>query len=63
MLEAAEHGYTFIGVMGGETGFGGKEVVIVMRKKTARRAAPVLRDTSCWPPPAPALCREKSAGE
>jgi hypothetical protein len=32
MNEAAEHGYTFMGVMGGETGFGGKEVVIVMSK-------------------------------
>ena len=32
MNEAAEHGYTFMGVMGGETGFAGKEVVIVMSK-------------------------------
>jgi len=30
---AAEAGYSFSSVMGGETGFGGKEVVVVMVKK------------------------------
>ena len=34
MNEAAEAGYGFMGVMGGETAFGGKEVVVVMGKKT-----------------------------
>jgi len=32
MNEAADAGYSFAGVMGGETGFGGKEVVVVMSK-------------------------------
>ena len=32
MNDAAGLGYTFMGVMGGETGFGGKEVVLVMGK-------------------------------
>lgn len=32
MNEAADAGYVFQGVMGGETGFGGKEVVVVMAK-------------------------------
>lgn len=32
MNEAADTGYVFGGVMGGETGFGGKEVVVVMVK-------------------------------
>jgi len=32
MNEAAEAGYVFAGVMGGETAFGGKEVVVVMIK-------------------------------
>ncbi len=32
MNEAADAGYSFMGVMGGETGFGGKEVVILMGK-------------------------------
>lgn len=32
MNEAADAGYNFMGVMGGETGFGGKEVVLVMGK-------------------------------
>jgi hypothetical protein len=32
MNEAAEAGYQFMGVMGGETGFGGKEAVVVMGK-------------------------------
>ena len=31
--EAAEAGYSFMAVMGGETGFGGNEVVVVMGKK------------------------------
>ncbi len=35
MNEAAEAGYIFTGVMGGETGFGGKEVVVVMRSLAA----------------------------
>ncbi len=30
MNQAAEAGYVFMAVMGGETGFGGKEVVVVM---------------------------------
>jgi len=32
MNQAADAGYSFLGVMGGETGFGGKEVVVVMGK-------------------------------
>jgi hypothetical protein len=32
MTEAAEAGYRFAGVMGGETSFGGKEVVMLMQK-------------------------------
>ena len=32
MQEAAEAGYAFVGVMGGETSFGGSEVVIVMER-------------------------------
>jgi len=32
MNEAADAGYNFMGVMGGETGFGGKEVLLVMGK-------------------------------
>ncbi|MFN8008005.1 MAG: hypothetical protein U0V70_13465 [Terriglobia bacterium] len=33
MNEAGEAGFGFMGVMGGETGMGGKEVVVVMGKK------------------------------
>ena len=33
MNEAGAGGYVFGGVMGGETGFGGKEVVVVMMKR------------------------------
>lgn len=33
MNEAGSAGYGFMGVMGGETGFGGKEVVVVMGKR------------------------------
>ena len=36
MQEAAEAGYHFGGVMGGETAFGGSEVVVVMVKDDAR---------------------------
>jgi len=36
MQEAAEAGYRFGGVMGGETAFGGAEVVVVMVKSGAR---------------------------
>lgn len=32
MNEAAEAGYSFQGVTGGETGFGGKEVVVIMAR-------------------------------
>ena len=32
MQEAAESGYTFVGVMGGDTSFGGSEVVVVMQR-------------------------------
>ena len=32
MQEAAEAGYHFVGVMGGETSFGGSEVVVIMAK-------------------------------
>ncbi len=32
MNEAGDAGFSFLGVMGGETGFGGKEVVVVMSK-------------------------------
>jgi hypothetical protein len=32
MNEAADAGYSFLGVMGGETGYGGNEVVVVMGK-------------------------------
>ena len=32
MREAAEAGYRFAGVMGGETSFGGSEVVVVMSR-------------------------------
>ena len=32
MQEAADAGYAFVGVMGGDTSFGGSEVVVVMRR-------------------------------
>lgn len=32
MQEAADQGYVFAGVMGGETSFGGNEVVVVMKR-------------------------------
>ena len=32
MQEAADQGYVFAGVMGGETSFGGEEVVVVMKR-------------------------------
>ena len=35
MTEAAEAGYRFVGVMGGDTSFGGKEVVTLMQKMTS----------------------------
>lgn len=35
MSEAAEAGFRFVGVMGGETSFGGKEVVAVFQKSGA----------------------------
>ena len=39
MQEAAQAGYRFVAVMGGETSFGGKEVVVLMQKapSTTRR--------------------------
>jgi opacity protein-like surface antigen len=42
MNEAADAGYVFAGVMGGETSFGGKEVVVVMAK-SREGAAPEKR--------------------
>ena len=42
MNEAAGAGYVFAGVMGGETSFGGKEVVVVM-VKSSEDAAPERR--------------------
>jgi hypothetical protein len=46
MNEAADAGYVFGSVMGGETGMGGKEVVVVMLKKnggeTAKRSYKLL---------------------
>jgi hypothetical protein len=33
MQEAAESGYAFVGVMGGDTSFGGSEVVVVMQRQ------------------------------
>jgi len=38
MADAAEAGYRFAGVMGGETSFGGKEVVVLMQKSGAAPA-------------------------
>ena len=38
MNEAADAGYVFGSVMGGETGLGGKEVVVVMTKDTDKPA-------------------------
>jgi hypothetical protein len=35
MQEAAEAGYHYVGVMGGETSFGGSEVVVIMAKASA----------------------------
>tara|TARA_B100000686_G_C16773352_1_gene966725 strand:+ start:1185 stop:1793 length:609 start_codon:yes stop_codon:yes gene_type:complete len=37
MQEAAKQGYMFAGVMGGETSFGGNEVVVVMERSTTDR--------------------------
>jgi len=37
--EAADAGYVFSSVMGGETGIGGKEVVIVMARKSGEESA------------------------
>jgi len=37
MQEAAKQGYMFAGVMGGETSFGGNEVVVVMKRSTTDR--------------------------
>ncbi len=34
LMEAGDAGYRFAGVMGGETSFGGKEVVVLMQKTT-----------------------------
>lgn len=39
MNEAADAGYKFLAVMGGETGFGGKEVVVVMGKELGAETA------------------------
>ncbi len=43
MNEAADAGYVFGGVMGGETGFGGKEVVVVMIKNLVVEQAHTLK--------------------
>jgi DNA-binding protein YbaB len=40
MNEAAEAGFVFAAVMGGETSFGGNEVVVIMTKDPAQPAAP-----------------------
>jgi hypothetical protein len=37
MNNAAEAGYSFQGVMGGETAFGGKEVVVIMGRTAGRK--------------------------
>ena len=37
MQEAADQGYGFAGVMGGETSFGGNEVVVVMKRSSTDR--------------------------
>ena len=39
MQEAADQGYAFAGVMGGETSFGGNEVVVVMERSVSARNA------------------------
>ena len=39
MNDAADAGYVFRGVMGGETGFGGKEVLVVMAKDLSSKPA------------------------
>jgi len=41
--EAADAGYSFRGVMGGETGFGGKEVVVIMGKDPSSTARSPMR--------------------
>ena len=38
MNQAAEQGYHFAGVMGGETAFGGSEVVVIMERPTGTTA-------------------------
>ena len=43
MNEAADAGYQFSAVMGGETGFGGKEVVVVMAKDISSESHPKKR--------------------
>jgi hypothetical protein len=43
MNEAADAGYVFQSVMGGETSFGGKEVVVVMAKDASAEATPRRR--------------------
>lgn len=42
MNQAAEDGYRFAAVMGGETSVGGKEVVVVMSKELSEGEAPKL---------------------
>ena len=46
MNGAAEQGYRFQGVMGGETAFAGSEVVVIMMRGADRRPLrlPVTRD-------------------
>jgi len=39
MQQAANKGYVFAGVMGGETSFGGNEVVVVMKRTATDRSA------------------------
>ena len=43
MNEAGDSGYEFMGVMGGETAMGGKEVVVVMGRKEPNSAKSVKR--------------------
>ncbi|MBC8164968.1 MAG: hypothetical protein H7Y20_03745 [Bryobacteraceae bacterium] len=43
MNEAADAGYSFSSVMGGETGLGGKEVVVIMARPADRQDAPKKR--------------------
>ena len=56
MNEAAEAGFVFAAVMGGETSFGGNEVVVIMTKDPAQPAAPSNDKVERWK--AITSCRE-----